>query len=114
MKRKRVCKTLLLRFSFLLLLLSSSVLFAQNKTVTGIVKDEKGQPMQGVSVLLKGSSSGTNTAANGSFSIMAPDNGVLVFSSVGFATREISVNGRQRLEIELTSQTASVGEVIVV
>lgn len=114
MKRKRVCKTLLLRFSFLLLLLSSSVLFAQNKTVTGTVKDEKGQPMQGVSVMVKGSSTGTNTSADGSFSIAVPDNVVLIFSSVGFATRELSVSGQQRLEVQLTAQSASIGEVIVV
>ncbi|CAN5696991.1 TonB-dependent receptor [soil metagenome] len=114
MKRKRVCKTLLLQFSFLLLLLSSSVLFAQNKTVTGIVKDDKGQPMQGVSVMVKGSSAGTSTGVDGSFSIAAPDNAVLIFSSVGFATRALSVSGQQRLEVQLTAQSAAIGEVIVV
>lgn len=114
MKKKCFCKKALLRFSFLLFLLSSNALFAQNKTVTGIVKDNKGQPIQDVSIMLKGSSSGTNSAVDGSFSITVPDNGVLIFSSVGFAKRELSVKGQQRFEVQLTSQAAAIGEVVVV
>lgn len=115
MKRKRFCMSkLLLQFSFLFLLLSSNVLFAQTKPVSGVVKDEKGQPVQGANVLVKGSTSGTTTALDGTFSITVVDNATLVITNVGFASKEVAVKGKTNIEIQLVSQSASMSEVIVV
>jgi hypothetical protein len=82
MKRKRFCKSkskLLLRFSFLFLLLSANVLIAQTKQAIDVVKDETGQPVQGVNV--RGSSFGSTTATDGTFSINVAENVTLVFST---------------------------------
>jgi TonB-dependent starch-binding outer membrane protein SusC len=114
MKRKCFCKVLLLCFSFLFLLLSTNVLFAQTKLLSGVVKDDKGQPVQGANVSIKGSTTGTTTALNGSFSITVADNATLVISNVGFASKEVGVEGKTNIEIQLVSQSSSMNEVIVI
>jgi type II secretory pathway component GspD/PulD (secretin) len=62
-----------------------------NTVIKGQVTDDKGQPMNGVSVTVKGSTSGTVTDANGNYSISVPDDAVLVFSYVGFINMELSL-----------------------
>ena len=64
-------------------------MFAQSNTVSGIVKDENGSPLFGVSVLVKGTTSGTSTNGEGRFSIKASPNSTLVFSNVGFDVKEV-------------------------
>ncbi|MFZ1370111.1 MAG: SusC/RagA family TonB-linked outer membrane protein, partial [Ferruginibacter sp.] len=71
----------------------SLAVFSQN-AVTGIVTDSKdASPISGVTVTVKGTTTATQTAADGSFKINAPSNAVLVFSSVGFAVMEVAVTG---------------------
>ena len=84
--------TLLLTF---LLLLSSSFLLAQ-RTITGKVTDaESGQPMIAASVLVKGTSTGTVTDADGSFSLNVPDNAnTLVISFIGYTPQEVAITGK--------------------
>lgn len=116
MKRKCFFKVRsgLFHFLIILLLLSANAVLAQSQRVSGIVKDEKGQPVQGVSVMVKGSSSGTATTSDGKFFINAPVNATLVFTSVGFAAKEVEINNRENIDVQLTSQSAALGEVIVV
>src|ERR1035437_6275235 len=67
---------------------------AQNRTVTGKVTDENGQGIQGVSVLVKGTGIGTETNADGNFSLSVPVNArTLVISSVNMATQETAITG---------------------
>ena len=102
---------------FLLMTALTSISFslsAQNKTITGIVKDEKGSPLSGVSVLVKGSSEGTSTNDAGQFSIFASPKSILIFSNVGFVNKEVHVKGETNLSLQLVSSTAALNEVVVV
>ena len=73
----------------LLLVLVAQLTFAQERTVTGVVSDEAGMPIPGVSVLLKGTTSGTQTDFDGKFAIKAASNQVLTFSYIGMKTQEV-------------------------
>ncbi len=87
----------------------------QDKTVTGKVTDENGQPMQGVSVTVKGAVTGVTTDAEGNYSITVPDNSTLVFSFVGFQEQEIVVVDQTNINITLTaSSSQQLGEVVVI
>lgn len=100
----------------LLLLLScfaGTAVFAQN-TIRGKVTSSTGEPVAGASVMVKGSSSGSNTAEDGSFSITAAKGAVLVVSSVNFRTREITVGDGNIINVQLTPVAGDLGEVIVV
>ncbi|MEO6705444.1 MAG: TonB-dependent receptor [Ginsengibacter sp.] len=88
----------------------------QNIMVSGEVTDESGKALQGVSVLIKGSSFGTNTNASGQFSIDVPDNSsqVLVFSYVGMETQEVNVKGKSKIKIVLRNVVHQQQEIVVV
>jgi iron complex outermembrane receptor protein len=88
-------------FFSLLLLLSTSALFAQ-KTVTGTVADQEGAPLVGVNVIVKGTTNGTSTDFDGRYEINVPDGSVLVFSYIGFETKEEQVSGRSVINVVLT------------
>ncbi|WP_199269770.1 SusC/RagA family TonB-linked outer membrane protein [Mucilaginibacter lacusdianchii] len=82
--------------------------------VTGIVTDSVGTTLPGVSVKVKGSSTGSVTNPDGRYNINVPDgNAVLVFSYVGFITQEIPVNGRQVVNVRLKEQRRDLNEVVV-
>ena len=68
----------------LLLLLVSGPLFAQSKSVSGIVKSSQGEPLVGVTVLIEGTTQGTSTDADGAFTLTATPDDVLLFSYVGY------------------------------
>lgn len=70
--------------------------------------------LQGVTVLLKGSTVSTQTDANGQFSINAPAKGTLVFTSVGFQTLEMPINNRSNLSVDLKGSVQQMNEVVVV
>ena len=100
--------------SVLLLSLTPS-LFAQ-KTVTGKISDSKdGQGLAGVSVVAKGTSTGTTTKTDGSFSLNVPDNvNTLLISSVGYATQEVSITGITTVDVLLVATGASLNEIVVI
>jgi TonB-linked SusC/RagA family outer membrane protein len=82
--------------------------------VTGTVRDATGQPMPGVTVVLKNTRSGTATDQEGRFSIsvLAPDD-ILVFSFIGMTTREVALNGETEIHVTLEEQTEDISEVVV-
>lgn len=82
--------------------------------ISGKVVDELGQPLVGVSVKIKGSTGGTTTDVNGSFTITAPDNATLIFSYLGYTTQENPVNGQTSLSVRLISSGQSLSEIVVV
>ncbi|MCG6187598.1 SusC/RagA family TonB-linked outer membrane protein [Maribellus maritimus] len=87
----------------------------QNKTVTGKIVDESGLPLPGVTVAVKGTSGGTITNADGDYTLNnISDDAVLVFSFVGLQTQEISVSGRQNIDVTLIEQSLGLDEVIVI
>jgi iron complex outermembrane receptor protein len=85
----------------ILLIFSVSFTFAQ-QIVTGTITDQNGMSIPGVNVLEKGTSNGTTTDFNGNYSITVNDDVILVFSYVGYATREESVNGRTQINVALS------------
>jgi TonB-dependent starch-binding outer membrane protein SusC len=87
-----------------------------DKIVKGRVTDESGKPLQGVSVVIKGSSNGTSTDANGDFQINIPDNSsrVLALSFVGMETQEVVIGKSSDLIISLHANTSKQQEVVVV
>ncbi|UOB16162.1 SusC/RagA family TonB-linked outer membrane protein [Abyssalbus ytuae] len=86
---------------------------AQNISVSGMVSDNQG-PLPGVSVVLKGTSNGAATDFDGNYVINVPSDGVLVFSFVGFITREIPVNGQSVINVILEEDLQQLDEVVVV
>ena len=82
--------------------------------VSGKITSSLGEVLQGVSVKVKGSSLGTQTDANGNFTLTVPDNAVLVISYVGYVQQEISVSGRTSVNITLVASTAKLDEVVVI
>ncbi|MDN3583156.1 SusC/RagA family TonB-linked outer membrane protein [Mucilaginibacter flavus] len=82
-------------------------------TVKGKVSDETGAPAPGVSVRVKGSTTGTVTDSNGNFSLTVPDNAVLVFSFLGYENQEVAVAGKTTLNIRMTVSAKSLNEVVV-
>ena len=83
--------------------------------VSGKVTGAGGEPLAGISVTLKGTSSGTTTNASGNFSIEVPDeNAVLVFSSVGYAQQEVPVGSRTTINVSMSTSTSELNTVVVV
>ena len=84
-------------------------------TVSGRVTDEKGNPMAGVTVQVKGTRGGVQTGSDGRFSIPGIDgNAVLVFSYVGYQVQEARVNGRSFIDLLLHPESQSMSDVVVV
>jgi TonB-linked SusC/RagA family outer membrane protein len=86
-----------------------------NVAFTGTVKDTKGNPLPGVTVIIKGTKTGTASGADGTFRFNLPTgNETLILSSVGFKSQEIEVKGRSTVEVQLQEDNASLDEVVVV
>ena len=82
--------------------------------VSGRVVDEKGAGLPGVNVLVKGTSTGTQTDADGRYAFTVPDDATLVFSFVGYAPQEIAVAGRSTVDVALAPDAKGLSEVVVV
>ncbi|MGG9963208.1 SusC/RagA family TonB-linked outer membrane protein [Ferruginibacter sp. SUN106] len=87
---------------------------AQTKSVSGIVKDAKGDPVPNVTVTVKGGKTGVATAANGSFTINAAPGATLVFSAVNFETTEIKIGAANSYDVVLAEKQTVLTDVVVV
>jgi len=105
-------KMLLKHAFYIIAMLFSSAMLAQ-VTVTGVVTDQMG-PLPGVNVLEKGTQNGTVTGFDGDFSLEVAEDAVLVFSYVGFKTQEVSVSGKNTINITLEEDAAKLDEVVVI
>ena len=98
-----------------MLLLFASHVFSQTRTITGTVTDESGKGIPDVSVMIKGTSTGTITNDAGIFTLDVPANrNVLVISAIGSGEKEVTIGGASNLSIILSQNTADMDEVIVV
>src|ERR1700761_3906722 len=98
-----------------ILLCSSKLVFAQNITVKGIVTDAATkEKLIGVTVLVKGTSHGTATDANGQFSISASPDAILVVNYTGYKKLEVPVSGQTSLTIQMESDVSQLNEVVLV
>lgn len=83
--------------------------------IRGTVTDEKGEPLIGVSVRIKGTAVGASTDMNGQFTVSAPDgSGTLVFTYIGYTTIEVPINNRTAINVTLKSDSQALSEVVVV
>ena len=87
---------------------------AQQINVSGTVTSANGEPLPGVSVVIKGTTSGTITDINGKYSTSALGNDVLVFSFIGMKTQEIQVNNRSAINVVMEEENIGVEEVVVI
>ncbi|AFK01888.1 TonB-dependent receptor plug [Emticicia oligotrophica DSM 17448] len=109
------CRHLNKKFNVLLAMLFFTIFtnaIAQN--VKGKISDDKGQGLPGVSVLVKGTNTGSISDVNGDYSIAAGKNTTLVISYIGFVTKEVPVNGRSVIDVALETDTKALSEVVVV
>jgi TonB-linked SusC/RagA family outer membrane protein len=83
-------------------------------TVTGRVLDENNKPIPGVSVKLKGTTLTVATSPEGDFTLKVPENGVLVFSYIGYDSQEVAVQGRKNIQINLKPADNKLDDVVVV
>ncbi|PRY02929.1 TonB-linked SusC/RagA family outer membrane protein [Pontibacter ummariensis] len=105
------------RYLFILHLLFLSVTsaLAQGVTVQGKVTDEGGAVLPGVTVVLKGTSIAAPTGADGVYSINVPDgSGTLIFSYIGFQNKEVPINNRSTVNVQLGADAKALEEVVVV
>jgi TonB-linked SusC/RagA family outer membrane protein len=87
----------------------------QDVIITGRVTDETGGPVPNVSVRVKGTTVGASTGTDGRFSIKVPDaNATLVFSYISYATKEVPLNGKTSISVQITPEQNALNEVVVV
>lgn len=113
MRNKRPPRAIVLLCTMLLF---SSLLFAQNRTITGVITDQNGTLLPGATVSVKGSPSiSTATLANGNFRLDVPANTTtLVVSYIGMTDQEVSVSGKTNVTVSLRQIERSMDEVVVI
>ena len=87
--------------------------YAQSVVVEGTVTDASNMPLPGATVIEKGTQNGTSTDFDGNYSIEVPQGAVLVFSMVGSASKEITVNGQTQINVVLEESAEALNEVVV-
>ncbi len=94
---------------------TTSLLVAQSYNISGQVKDEAGEPLAGVTVVVKNTIRGTTTGNDGRFTLQVPGpDAVLVFSYTGYTQQEVPVNAQRELDVTLVESGSALGEVVVV
>jgi TonB-linked SusC/RagA family outer membrane protein len=88
--------------------------YAQKQVLTGKITDASGTPLPGVTILVKGTNVGTTTDAAGAYSIEVSASDVLVFSFIGYATKEEPVGTRSVIDVSLSEDVATLQEVVVI
>jgi TonB-linked SusC/RagA family outer membrane protein len=98
----------------LLLCILQTAVNGQGREVTGTVLDTEGNPMPGVSIMVKGSSQGAITGIDGNFALNVPnDSAVLVFNFIGYVSSELAVGGQSVIEIVLKEDVMQLDEIVV-
>lgn len=101
-------------FLFVSMLLLPGFAALAQSTVSGKVTDSTGTPIERASVQVKGTTRGTFTGADGSYSIAVPANGILLFSFLGYNNQEVNVGGRTSLNVSLSSANTTLEDVVIV
>lgn len=109
---KKLIKSILAVLCFMLF---SSKIYAQQKTVTGLITDLiTGKPIAGSTIIVKGSNAGTETNSEGNFTINVPNlNSTLTISSVGYEVQEILTKGKTTVNVALKTTNSTLNEVVI-
>ncbi|WP_321996634.1 TonB-dependent receptor [Draconibacterium orientale] len=102
-----------LRLLFLMLFIIPITLFAQN-TITGVVKSDAGEALPGVTIVVEGTTQGTTTNLDGEYSILAPGDGSLTFSFIGYLKQTIPVKGKSNIDVTLRQDFEELEQVVVI
>lgn len=97
--------------NLVVILIATGNLMAQDSALSGAVKDENGQGLPGVNILLKGTNRGTNSDDDGVFKLSVPASGTFMLSSVGYKTKEVAFNSstsQMKVSIHSDVRTARV------
>ncbi|RDV15647.1 TonB-dependent receptor [Pontibacter diazotrophicus] len=102
--------------SLVMLLSLVSQVWAQSQTISGVVSDAgNGQPLPGVNVVVKGTSIGTFTGANGEFTVDVPEGSeTLVFSYLGYVNQDVNIAGKTSVNVALKEDSKALSEVVVI
>ena len=101
--------------STLVLSMLSLVAFAQGQTVTGVVTDDFGDPMIGVTVSVKGTTNGAITDFDGNYSLQnVKSTDVIVFSYIGYTSKEVTVGDQTKIDMQMLEDQTALEEVVVV
>ena len=95
-------------------MLSLSLAYAQNVTVSGVVSAISGESVIGAGVLIEGTATGVTTDLDGRYTIDVPANGTLVFSSIGYKTFKVKVDGRTKIDVKLENDNELLDEAVAV
>jgi TonB-linked SusC/RagA family outer membrane protein len=95
------------------LVMLATVAQAQTRAVSGTVKDDGGNGMPGVNIIVKGTSTGTVTDVDGNFTIEASEGSVLLFTFIGFRSAEVPVGNQTSVDVVLESDLTSLDEVVI-
>ncbi len=102
-------------FLIFIFILSTITSYAQQPVVTGNVIDETGEPMAGVSVMVKGTGNGTSTNIDGFYSLSVSNtNAILVFSYLGYENREVPMAGKTKIDVRMEESLQMLEEVVVI
>nr|MBI1230970.1 SusC/RagA family protein [Cytophagales bacterium] len=93
---------------------STTVAILVDVTVRGVVRDETGAPMPGATVSVQGTTTGSVTDIDGTYSITVPEGSTLVFSFIGYATQRVQVGNQSEINITMNLDESSLEEVVVV
>lgn len=104
------CRRLLMT----LLVSAVPILSVWAQTVSGrVTSADDNQPLPGVSIVVKGSSTGTTSRADGTYSLNVPANGTLTFSFIGYQTQELTIGNRTTIDVAMAVGTATLSEIVV-
>ncbi len=106
-------KTRLLAFFCIFFIASINLALAQERTLSGTVQDINNMPIPGVNIIVKNTSTGTQSDLDGKFSINVGQGETLVFSFIGFAPQEITITDQANVNVTLTEDAATLDEVVV-
>ena len=102
------------KLTFLVAFLSISAFAFAQQRVTGTVTDANGEPVIGASVIVEGTTTGTTTGIDGTYTISAPAQANLVFAFLGYKEQVVAVAGKTTIDVTLTEDVASLDEVVVI
>ncbi len=110
---KNVYRSLMMA-SVLIFLTGLAGVYAQKQVVKGKVTDPSGTPLPGVTIIVKGTTIGTSTDAEGAYALEAEAKDVLVFSFIGYASQEITIGAQSLIDVSLKEDVATLQEIVVV
>ncbi len=96
------------------MLLGAAALSAQQVKIKGVVTDDKGEPMLGVTIIVKGTTQGAQTGVNGTYMLTAPKDGTLEFSYLGYQTVTERIANRTTIDVQMKGAFNTLDEIVVV